>query len=151
MILTSNLTFGSWDQRHQQEAGRAVDRRLCGRRRGRRPRPRGARVVAEFRGLSGTAKQKKVLEATGLGRANLAGGENLSAPEWRELMTALRREEWRAAILGGRRRSFVTLVPQRCRDEPRRPGLQRLLRWSILRRAAGLSGMHAWIWFGWTP
>jgi hypothetical protein len=28
--------------------------------------------VAEFRGLSGTAKQKKVLEATGLGRASLS-------------------------------------------------------------------------------
>ena len=32
--------------------------------------------VAEFRGLSGTAKQKKVLEATGLGRASLSGLRN---------------------------------------------------------------------------
>ena len=32
--------------------------------------------VTEFRGLSGTAKQKKVLEATGLGRASLSGLRN---------------------------------------------------------------------------
>jgi hypothetical protein len=32
--------------------------------------------VAEFRGLSGTAKQKKVLEATGLGRASLSALRN---------------------------------------------------------------------------
>jgi DNA topoisomerase VI subunit B len=48
--------------------------------------------VAEFRGLSGTAKQKKVLEATGLGRASLSAlrnGDGLDAGLIETLLAAM--------------------------------------------------------------
>ena len=49
--------------------------------------------VAEFRGLSGTAKQKKVLEATGLGRASLSAlrnGDGLDVGVIEILLAAMR-------------------------------------------------------------
>jgi DNA topoisomerase VI subunit B len=49
--------------------------------------------VAEFRGLSGTAKQKKVLEATGLGRASLSAlrnGDGLDVGLIETLLAAMR-------------------------------------------------------------
>jgi hypothetical protein len=49
--------------------------------------------VAEFRGLSGTAKQKKVLEATGLGRASLStlrNGDGLDIGVIETLLVAMR-------------------------------------------------------------
>jgi hypothetical protein len=49
--------------------------------------------VAEFRGLSGTAKQKKVLEATGLGRASLSAlrnGDGLDQTAVINLLDAMR-------------------------------------------------------------
>jgi hypothetical protein len=49
--------------------------------------------VAEFRGLSGTAKQKKLLEATGLGRASLSGlrnGDGLDQAAVINLLDAMR-------------------------------------------------------------
>lgn len=49
--------------------------------------------VAEFRGLSSTVKQKKVLEATGLGRVNLstlADDHEVNRDKVRSLLTAMR-------------------------------------------------------------
>ena len=49
--------------------------------------------VSEFRGLAGTAKQKKVLQATGLGRASLStlrNGDGLDAGLIRSLLAAMR-------------------------------------------------------------
>ena len=49
--------------------------------------------VSEFRGLAGTATQKKVLEATGLGRASLStlrNGNGLDAGLIRNLLAAMR-------------------------------------------------------------
>ena len=51
--------------------------------------------VAEFRGLSGTAKQKKVLEATGLGRASLSAlrnGDGLDAGLVATLLIAMQEQ-----------------------------------------------------------
>ena len=51
--------------------------------------------VAEFRGLSGTAKQKKVLEATGLGRASLSAlrnGDGLDAGLVANLLIAMQEQ-----------------------------------------------------------
>jgi hypothetical protein len=52
-------------------------------------------LVAEFRGLSGTAKQKKVLEATGLGRASLStlrNGDGLDAGLVATLLRAMQEQ-----------------------------------------------------------
>jgi hypothetical protein len=51
--------------------------------------------VTEFRGLSGTAKQKKVLEATGLGRASLSAlrnGDGLDAELVAKLLSAMQEQ-----------------------------------------------------------
>jgi hypothetical protein len=51
--------------------------------------------VAEFRGLSATAKQKKVLEATGLGRASLSAlrnGDGLDAGQVAKLLVAMQEQ-----------------------------------------------------------
>jgi hypothetical protein len=50
-------------------------------------------LVAEFRGLAGTAKQKAVLEATGLGRTNLSGlvvGDDLDKAAVGKLLAAMK-------------------------------------------------------------